>query len=210
MTRLKIFFYKLKKIGLLNAVIGMAELVGNQILHLFFHFDKWHIGATYHLKPYKAQVVEIINNLTVTSVTEVGCGLGDIISRVDSLERLGIDPDVQVIKCATFLHGNKCNFYTSDLENSAMIINSSSDEGGIKLIVMINWLHNIEFYQLKKALLKLQSPAHQYFLLMDVIYDEIEGYKYKHSKVSDLGEIIEKYESVDKVRYFVLIELDLG
>ena len=131
MTRLKIFFYKLKKIGLLNAVIGMAELVGNQILHLFFHFDKWHIGAPYHLKPYKAQVVEIINNLTVTSVTEVGCGLGDIISRVDSLERLGIDPDVQVIKCATFLHGNKCNFYTSDLENSTMIINSLSDEGGI-------------------------------------------------------------------------------
>ena len=118
MTRLKIFFYKLKKIGLLNAVIGMAELVGNQILHLFFHFDKWHIGATYHLKPYKAQVVEIINNLTVTSVTEIGCGLGDIISRVDNLERLGVDPDVQVIKCATYLHGNKCNFYTSDLENS--------------------------------------------------------------------------------------------
>ena len=128
MTCLRSSLRKLKKIGLLNAVFGIVERVRNQILHLFFHFDRWHIGATYYLKPYKSQVVRIINNLAMDTVIEIGCGLGDIISRVDSLKRLGIDPDSQVIKCATLLHGRKCNFYASDLTSSATIINSHLDE----------------------------------------------------------------------------------
>ena len=74
---------------------------------------------------------------------------------------------------------------------------------------MVNWLHNIEFSQLKIALKTLHSVIPTHFLLMDVIHEGVEGYKYKHSNISDLGEIISKYESVDKFRYFVLIKLSL-
>ena len=55
-----------------------------------FRFDPWHAAAPYSCRPYKSQVVALANSLRPAVALEIGCGLGDILSRVDARERIGL------------------------------------------------------------------------------------------------------------------------
>src|ERR1700683_5160229 len=81
-----------------------VDRLGLGALRLLFGVDRWHASAPYSWRPYKELVVELANALEPSIAVEVGCGLGDIISRVNAVERFGIDSDARVIRAARFLH----------------------------------------------------------------------------------------------------------
>ena len=207
-----VFLYystKLKNIGITGLAQGAIEIGINLFLYFFFRFDYWHVGAAYHLKPYKKQVVDIVNSISPDVVVEVGVGLGDILSRTSARNRVGIDFDLNVIKAARFIH-RKIYFICGSLNQLDDVV-FESNVSDIDILVMCNWLHNVKFNEIKKSILDLQSKVSVKYLLIDLINADVSGYTYKHTvdQCKDLGNVVNIVRSNDNVRNFALIHLDL-
>ena len=98
---------KVKDIGLISSFYCLRKAFYLFYLQRKYGFDRWHVGADYHCKPYKKQVINIINSLpNIKFAIEVGCGLGDILSRVKVQDKIGIDIEQNVINCAKALLPN--------------------------------------------------------------------------------------------------------
>jgi len=74
-----------KKLGAIGVgrVLGAGfEALRNKILHLIYGFDPWHVTGNFHARPYKADVVRLIESVPHDRIVEIGVGLGDILGRV--------------------------------------------------------------------------------------------------------------------------------
>ena len=56
----------------------------------WFGLSKWHLASAEN-KPYIKDIVAFVNTLHYQSVCELGCGLGDILSRLKMPEKYGFD-----------------------------------------------------------------------------------------------------------------------
>lgn len=144
-------------------------------LRVLFGFDPWHAAAPYPCRPYKRAVVELANALRPALAVELGCGLGDIISRVRASERIGIDADARVIRAARFLH-RRGRWIHGDGRGIATTL-----AGGrrIDCLIMVNWVHSLSSEQLASLLLPL-LPATRHLILDAIDADGPDSYRYKH------------------------------
>jgi hypothetical protein len=145
-------------------------------LRLLFGFDRWHASAPYSCRPYKQLVVELANALQPSIAMEVGCGLGDIISRVNAVDRFGIDADLKVIRAARFLHRGR-GFWIHD--DGIPIQRIVPQERTIDCLIMVNWIHNLDPKRLSELLLPL-LPRTRYLILDAIDADGPNSYRYKH------------------------------
>ena len=129
----------------------LAEKVFSYLLWVRYKFNFWHASAPWSCRPYKKQVVDIANKIPtrIDAVIEVGCGLGDIIARVNSKVRYGFDIDREALNAAKFLYPKKVNFKTASLSDIAKIESYFSESKisnvSYNLLIMINWVHNISY-----------------------------------------------------------------
>jgi trans-aconitate methyltransferase len=145
-------------------------------LQLVFNFDAWHANAPYTCRPYKRKVVELVNSLSPDTAVEVGCGLGEILSRVTASERFGFDQDGAVIRAARFLHWGDVHWIHADLAAVAL----SLPEGRrIDCLIMVNWIHNLSPEQLGASLLPL-LPRIGWLILDAIDRDGPASYQFKH------------------------------
>jgi SAM-dependent methyltransferase len=145
-------------------------------LRTVFEFDSWHANAPFSCRPYKGQVVELANSLHPRTVVEVGCGLGDILSRISARERFGFDTDAGVIRAARFLHRHSAHWIHGD---AACVARTVPVDHGIDCMIMVNWTHNVSAEQLAALLLPLAQRVR--YLILDAI--DVNGpgsYKHKH------------------------------
>lgn len=149
---------------------------GLAALRLLFGFDRWHASAPYTCRPYKQLVVELTNALQPTTVVEVGCGLGDIISRVNAVDRFGIDSDSQVIRAARFLHRGRGRWIHGDGNRIQLVV---PQERKIDCLIMVNWIHNLSCESLSELLLPV-LPRTRYLILDAIDADGPISYRYKH------------------------------
>jgi SAM-dependent methyltransferase len=145
-------------------------------LRLIFQFDAWHASAPYSCRPYKGKVVELTNALAPDTAVEVGCGLGEILSRVTATDRFGIDSDGAAIRAARFLHGNKIRWIHADL---AAVTLSLPEKCRIDCLIMVNWIHNLSPEQLWLCLLPL-LPRIGWLVLDAIDRDGPASYRFKH------------------------------
>jgi hypothetical protein len=146
------------------------------ILQRVYGFDPWHSKATYACRPYKSSVVRLANSLPLDTVVEIGCGLGDIVSRVKARHRVGIDLAPQVIRAARFLHPRGIVW----MSGSAAALDQQLSVGSvIDCLIMVNWIHNLSAEELKAILAPL-LPRTRY-LIMDAIDPDAQGsYRFRH------------------------------
>ena len=86
----------LNRLGSKDWILFLFKTVGlYAILRYVFKFDPWHVIGIYEIRLYKRVVVRTANQL-------VKIGLGEIISRTDAKERIGIDSDGGVLRAARF------------------------------------------------------------------------------------------------------------
>ena len=103
---------------------------------------------------------------------EIGCGLGDIIRRLDFNEKVGVDNDKQVLNAARFISRffdkNKTEFIFYDLVNSDAL-NETYD-----LVLIPNFAHAINSEILKKKIehIFLNNLTNTGELILDVIEDK--------------------------------------
>lgn len=141
-----------------------------------FKFDPWHVSATYACRPYKRRVVEIVNSLRPGLVAEVGCGLGDILTRIRASERIGVDLDAAVIRAARFLHPRAAHWIHGDASALATAVPAGRR---VDCLIMVNWIHNLSPAVLHDCLLPLLNRVDH--LVVDAIDADASGsYRYRH------------------------------
>ena len=196
-------FEKIKRLGVVTSLFCLMKTLYLFFLQRKYGFDYWHIRGDYICKPYKKQVVDIINSLPNMDVAvDVGCGLGDILARTNIKNRIGIDIDQKVIDCALFLRQD-LTFYTGSLDTIEKYIDKKNT-----VMIAINWTHNICFDDLVNNFSKVINKYSQNcYILVDIIKPDIENYKYKHS-IEDYAKyfkISSSVVSVDGVRIFLTL-----
>jgi ubiquinone/menaquinone biosynthesis C-methylase UbiE len=120
-------------------------------------------------------VVSLVNSVNPKTVVEVGCGLGDILSRVRAARRFGIDSDREVIRAARVLHPLKARWIYGDANCVPHVIPASYT---IDCMIMVNWIHNLSAEQLALLLMPLLPRVR--YLVMDAIHGDATGYRFKH------------------------------
>ena len=139
-----------------------------------FGFDDWHVYGS-HIPDYVEVVARLGNSLTNRNVCiEIGCGLGNILRRVRYHKKIGIDLDEGVINALKFF---KKYFYYQKLRNTEFITGSFEDIPDnlkIDLLIVVNWVHNLEFDELVDHLKFIESKY--------IITEGVEGYANFHSK----------------------------
>jgi SAM-dependent methyltransferase len=158
-----------------------------KFLEIIYGFDEWHASSCYELRFYKQIVVNVLNKRVQKDdiVVEVGCGLGEIISRIKSNYKYGLDIDGNVIKAAAVLDRN-INF----IHGSLVDFNQDID-----YLIAVNFLHKFNKKELyaffsdflaKNKILCLIADQTKYnsfiidvlsdfnFVLEDAINDEVD------------------------------------
>jgi hypothetical protein len=174
-----------------------------------YKFDYWHATAPWSCRPYKKQVVNLANKCSPNSAIEIGCGLGDIIGRVNADLRYGFDIDIKALNAAKFLYAKKVRFETVSLSDIDIMESYLSNTSIINLLIMVNWVHNISFKDLLINISKMKKGLNIEYLIIDGIKTNVNGYQFKHTKeqFSELGKIESCIEAVDGVRFIYLIKL---
>ena len=174
----------------------------------------WHLNATFYTREYKKKVVKIYKNFNnkLDNVIEVGCGCGELISRLDNCKKLGIDIDKNVLKLCKRLHPaleTSCIDIISDFNIFENYINEIDTESEI-FIIMINWLHMYSSEEAKFLIKKILSIKKNIVILLD-IYSRSQFSKISENKIqhnfNDLKEIkwAVNLELIDEVRDFNLL-----
>ena len=149
-------------------------------LRFIYKFDSWHAVSSYSCRKYKKQLIEIINNIENKNIVtvEIGCGLGDIISRVDSENRFGFDFDMGATKASSILHKN--TVFSNGSFEDVVLLNKNID-----LLILVNWIHNISMKELEYNIELIDSNNRIKFIIVDEVFKSIKGYKYHHPLCQD-------------------------
>ena len=132
-------------------------------LRPLFGFDRWHAAAPYACRPYKGVVVELANALHPAVAVELGCGLGDIISRVSAADRVGIDADARVIRAARFLHRGGRWVHGE----GSCVLSLFPGPRLIDCLIMVNWIHRLSPEELARLVLPLLARTR--YLILDAV-----------------------------------------
>ena len=145
-----------------------------------FNFEPWHVSR-YKEREYAQFLVKALNkNNNKGSVLEIGCGLGDILMRLEFDHKTGIDISPNVIKAAKFLSlfrkskNTEYRYFVQDITSRAI-------DGDYNVIILVNWIHNIESKELKKILKDLycQNLIIGGTLVFDIVKNS--NYKFLHN-----------------------------
>ena len=175
------------------------------VLRRLLQFDPWHANAAYSCRPYKKIVVDLVNSLRPETVFEVGCGLGDILSRVRARDRFGLDTDSAVIRGARFLHPGRTHWINGD---AASIEKHMLPRQRIDCLIMVNWIHNLSPEQLAAFVLPI-LPRVDYLLLDSIDSDAPSSYRFRHDFefLSGVAERISAARTAGEPRSFVLFKV---
>ena len=141
-----------------------------------FRFDAWHANAPYACRPYKKSVVELANSLHPNTVVEVGCGLGEILSRIKAQCRYGLDSDARVVRAARFMHPRGIVWIAGA---AATLKEQMGPVACIDCLIMVNWIHNLSPEELASILVPLLPKIR--FLIVDAVDQNAPAsYRVKH------------------------------
>lgn len=188
-----------RRLGVYGTIACFMNRMLLSPIGFYFKLDKWHAQSPYACRPYKRLVIGLADRTRVGSVVEIGCGLGDIVSRIKARDRIGFDIDPHVIRAASVLHKG-VNFYACDRVYSNSIPSGS-------LVIMVNWIHNVEGVELQDMIGRLH-PNIDYLILDRISINNTNNYKIRH----DFNFLRESFDELDSVtdeeerRTFVLFK----
>jgi SAM-dependent methyltransferase len=201
---------RLKRIGPRSLVLCAGKRIYFRILARRYRFSNWHASAPYECRPYKAEVVALANTVDPAVVLEIGCGLGEIISRVNCDSRYGVDLDAAVLEGARFLHGNACRFAVGSLSDGDALFQFVRDR--VDLLILVNWPHRLSWPDLSSAVEKVIHGLGARYVLIDGIRPEVTGYANYHGRTrfEAWGEIACEKISSDGARVLYLVRCGNG
>ncbi|MCF7928116.1 MAG: methyltransferase domain-containing protein [Spirochaetales bacterium] len=157
----------------MNIVRCFLEYLHNRRLYTIHNFDTWHIKSGYYCRAYKPLLVSWLNEHgPYTLAVEIGCGLGDVLSRLQADRMIGIDIDEGAIQAARKKYPNP-DFLASDGNHLPYI----PPKAGI--VIMVNWLHNLTEERLHSLLCGLAEKQAD-SIVVDQLDPSVSGYPRYH------------------------------
>jgi SAM-dependent methyltransferase len=199
LKKTKIFLELIKRLGVYRGVLGATEHLFLIILSKIYKFDSWHAAATISNRPYRRTVADIVNELDQETVVEVGCGLGEILTRLNASEIYGYDIDKGVIRAARFLHKGRVKF------NYGSLVDLPIQK--IDVLILINWIHEISPAILEAELEPLLSRTR--YLLLDALDPDVQGYKHDFQFLASRANLLSIIRPEQEKRNFHLFEVHL-
>ena len=172
--------------------------------------DKWHLNGTFYCRNYKILALDIINNLKPKLYIDIGCGLGEILSKVklNKSHKIGYDKDISIKKAIEKLHPNKFLFFEKYSAISDYIKSSDISKEDLKVISMLNFVHNINLEELEEMVNNFHNEFGEYILLIDNIFDKSKEYKFNHHEfLFNHDGLIKYFYKVDKLRSLYCIKI---
>ena len=184
-------------------------------LRIIFKGDdiyQWHIQAPYHCREYKIDAVKIINSLKPGIVIDIGCGLGDVISRIDinPKNKFGFDKDKRLGPAIQKLYRSKSNFLFFSNEDlmKKTIKNKLPNSKGPLVITMLNFLHFTPEKKLSEYINSYRELFGPLILVIDGIERISHEFPYAHSTLlSHQHKVIYFSKNIDQIRSLYCIDL---
>lgn len=201
---------KIRAVGIGDGLVCLSKKISYRLLAHRYRFDPWHAKSPFECRAYKREVVRLVNDLRPGVVVEVGCGLGEIISRIENCRRVGFDIDANVVEAARHLYGNRCEFAAASLADVGAVRGVVGD-GGADVLIMVNWAHAMAWPELCMQIRALARAISTRYLVMDTIRAGLAGYAHHHSfdALAALGPIVTDFASTDEVRHLHVVELEM-
>lgn len=152
------------------------------LLFKIYKFDKWHVSPLMDRRYAQDLIVYLNSRKERYKFLEVGCGLGDILRNVKYKYRLGLDIEQEVLSAARLISIFQLK---RGIGFRKFIFPIDSINGKFDVILLVNWIHNIEPYIIKE---KVSEYFHQNLSVHGlIIIDSVNhnGYKYYH-KVQEI------------------------
>ena len=192
--------------------LGLYHTFKNFILFKIFKFNSWHIKSNYFLRPYKREVVNMINSFEFDNAIEIGCGLCEIISRINCKKKIAIDLDQNIIKASKFIFKDKINLIQGSIfDDDLRIRNLGYEIYSRNLLICINWPHEYEFNKFLNAIKLFSIKYKVNYLIIDLIDNNPNNhYKYVHTKndLFKIGRILSSKKISNSLRSIYLIKID--
>jgi len=204
-------YAQLKSVGFFGVLACLRKKIYYRHLANRYDFDLWHAKSPFECRGYKREVVELAKSLKPKTVIEIGCGLGEILSRVCDCRRFGFDIDSRVVAAAKELHGDNLTQFTSAALHNIEIIRNFVDDVDVDLLIMVNWPHALLWTEVVSSTIHLAKSLSLKHLIIDTIATGTPGYPYYHSlaDLQILGEVIDSKQSIDGVRTLHIISLNV-
>jgi len=189
-------FYKVKVLGVSNLFkcfyfrFKLKNLVYRNGLTPDPWFIRWHINSNIYCKPY--------------CVIEIGCGLGEIISRVKAQYRVGIDIDKTCIYLANKL--NKGPIYIEGSFDSVI----SLPVKDIDLLIMVGLIHGISMDTLSFHINQILDSKPCKYIITDMYREDYpeRGIVHDLSKYNKRIKLINVYDDYEGYRDIMLWRVD--
>lgn len=204
---------KFSEVGFFSMLKCIASRLYLHALRIFFKFDIWHASAPLSCRPYKKIVANEVLSHGVTSLVEVGCGLGDIGRLLkNNLIYGGIDLDKEAIRAAKFID-KRLNVIVGTFQQLQCF------KYPFQAVLLLNWPHGIPFATLAEQFNSF--PLSVKYIFIDGIRKDAPdlGFSYRHSiadfdSLSPNWKVFRQIESIDAVRDLFVLQrgssLDAG
>lgn len=147
-----------------------------QVLCSLLGIERWHAGGV-ERHPYRQEILRRLRAHAPAALLEVGCGLGDIVCRVNASQRLGGDMSSRVLWAARLCH--PWQWLAHGVRFRKMCLGDPV-QGRFDAVVCVNFIHMIAPADLRAYLRALvqDNLAPKGLLVFDVVANP--QYKYNH------------------------------
>lgn len=112
------------------------------LLYFYYGYGKFHITPT----RYKRYCVDVIHHVNQRkkrdSLLDIGCGIGDILISTKYQHKVGLDHNQKVLDALKFR--SRLCFLAKNVDAKLFHFGADPVEGRYDVIVICNWIHNIE------------------------------------------------------------------
>ena len=211
-----IFFYRIIK-KLISKIISyflklrcLIQRIQYRIRLRKYCLDKWYLQGTYFCRAYKMKSLNIINYLKPDIFIDIGCGLGEILQRVDLpyQRKIGFDKNTKLTEPISKLNKNNFLYFSKVDQLFNYAINLKKSYKGLVIISMLNFSHTLSEEELLKTLEIYKNKIGTFLLIIDNINEVAIEYKYNHySFFNDHKGLIKCWPNIDKLRSIYCIKI---
>ena len=186
----------------INKIQCIFQRIKYNFLFFGLNIDPWHLSGTFYCRQYKIKTFEIINRIKPEYYIDIGCGIGEILNKVNlkTSNKFGFDIDKK-LELAIKKTNYDFNFTTNKNKFFNLLRDKIKCKNKIIIVSLLGFSHEISDKQLFEYLTNLYEILGPYILITDSIYNKSNEYKYSHKSFLDKQEnIIEYIERIDKIR----------
>ena len=145
----------------------------NFCLYLFYKYDPWHVSSV-ESREYCLDAVNYVNSKIQLDgcAIEIGCGLGETISKINCRSKFGYDLSDKVIAAAKVRH-----FFNSTIFHLGSF--DSLNYKKIDFLIALNFLHDFDSKIVAKWFEDINDKNDLLYIIIDEVHDP--DYKNNHN-----------------------------